>query len=186
MDTGELIRKKIRQVRRQLPEKVRAAADEAIFEKASGLKEFKEARLVFMYASTPEEADTKNLIKAAMGAGKRVALPRVRGRGEMDFHLITSENDLISGAMGIFEPDPEKCPVISEVPELVIVPGVAFDTSLNRIGYGGGYYDRALARLNAACFTALAYECQITEGIVPGKYDVPMDLIVTEKRIIGR
>jgi 5-formyltetrahydrofolate cyclo-ligase len=69
--------------------------------------------------------------------------------------------------------------------DLVVVPGVAFDPQGNRLGWGAGYYDRLLAQVRAdAPIVALAFECQIVPAIPPESHDVPVDVIVTEQRII--
>ncbi len=70
--------------------------------------------------------------------------------------------------------------------DLVIVPGVAFDEDLNRIGFGKGYYDRILYRLSSrAKKVAVAHDFQVLNSIPSEEHDVKMDIIVTEKRVIG-
>ena len=93
--------------------------------------------------------------------------------------------DLSPGYKGIPEPGPwcRKAPVPFEE-TLVIVPGIAFDRSGGRIGYGGGYYDTYLAGKTKCIKAAAAYSMQITEQIPTEPSDVKMDLIITEKELI--
>ena len=96
------------------------------------------------------------------------------------------EQDLDIGVYGVLEPNKEFIrPVSYDVIELVLVPGAVFDIKGNRIGYGAGYYDRFLSKLDESIpKIALAYDFQIVDKITPHEHDVPMDYIITEKRII--
>lgn len=146
-------------------------------------KEYQDADTVCFYVSAKNEVDTMHMIANAMHAGKRVAAPRVRGR-EMDFVLFSDLSELKEGAFGILEPQGSQ--VIDTKDTLLIMPGVAFDENCNRIGYGGGFYDRYLAEHEAAARIALAYELQIVKELETEGFDVKPDMIITEKRIIRR
>ena len=87
------------------------------------------------------------------------------------------------GHMGIPEPDPARTRRWQGTPELVIVPGAAFDPSGGRIGYGGGYYDRFLGA-SGATTVALAFQCQLYEALPQDAHDKRVDMIVTEERTI--
>jgi len=141
------------------------------------------------YVSVGNEVGTRGLIRALLERGKRVAVPLVhRETGELSARLITDlDKDLQPGALSIPEPiveRTEECPL--DRLEVVFVPGVAFDERGNRLGRGGGYFDRFLARLSpAVCTVGLAFECQIVEEAPMGPRDRGVQLVVTEKRVIG-
>jgi 5-formyltetrahydrofolate cyclo-ligase len=143
---------------------------------------FEEATHLFTYLSFRTEVDTRGIIEAAMASGKSVSIPRLKGdKATMEAVPLHAWADLVPGPFGLLEPAPE----ISAIPlppgTLVLVPGLAFDPSGHRLGYGGGYYDRFLARPNLRCIGAgLAYEAQITQLPHPEAFDQRVDWIVTE------
>ena len=152
------------------------------------LKEFLQGSTVMAYADFRNEVATGPIITKAMEMGKRVALPlTVPNRREIIPSLILNyPGDLRPGNWGIPEPGPGLLrPLSPEEIDVVLVPGVAFDPAGNRLGYGGGYYDRFLPRLGRrAVFVALAFELQILEHIKPGRYDRAVHYIITEERLI--
>lgn len=164
---------------------LRERADRDIAARFLALEAFGHARTVLFYASYRGEVATQPLVEAALAAGKRTALPRVdRPRRTMEAYPISSWDDLQPGAYGILEP-PASSPVIppAEI-DLIVVPGVAFDETGARVGYGAGYYDRYLAR-TGGCRAALAYELQVVASVPAGSYDALMDYIITERRVIA-
>ena len=144
-------------------------------------EEYWNADTVCFYISTKNEVDTMDMIAHALHNGKRVAAPKVRGK-EMDFVEFSHKSQLKEGAFGILEPQGSQ--VIDTRDALLIMPGVAFDESCNRIGYGGGFYDRYLAGHGVKGKIALAYEMQIVKRLEAESFDVRPDMIITEKRII--
>jgi 5-formyltetrahydrofolate cyclo-ligase len=140
------------------------------------------ASSVMAFYSYEKEPKMLEFIHECIDMGKRIALPCVTGEGKMIAVNYSRDTVLKKNVYGIPEP------VISEnivrKPDVVIVPGIAFDLKLNRIGFGGGYYDRFLEGTGAYKI-GLCFDYQIIETIEPESHDVPMDLIVTEKRIIG-
>ncbi len=163
------------------------AMDSAIVAALLRLSSYRYAETVLLYYPRPDEIDTRPILQAALNEGKRVALPRTREGGLMDFYYIAGEADLEKGSFGIpcpgvhcekFEPataDAAKC--------LVIVPGLAFDRTGYRLGYGKGFYDRYLEgrRLTTA---GLAYSTFIPNSLPRGRYDLPVHFIVTEKGVL--
>ena len=146
---------------------------------------YKQARCVYTYVSVKDEADTLSVIKESFLQGKRVAVPRVRGKRIMEFYFIRSLADLQPGFRGIPEPGPwcPKAPYPGE-DTLMVMPGLAFDRSGARIGYGGGYYDVYLEKHRQCRRVAPAFSCQIVEEIPAGEQDVPVEFIFTEKELI--
>ena len=102
------------------------------------------------------------------------------------YEAVDGEKDFAIGAYGIREPIPERCRRVmpSEV-DFILVPGVAFDRSLNRLGYGGGYYDRFFPQTRDKCVkAALAFAMQIVENVPVDQYDTRMDYLITEEGIL--
>ena len=124
------------------------------------------------------------MIEDAIRRGKIIALPKVISDTEMSFFKIDSITSLKNGYKGIPEPD-DSSVNISERPDLLIMPGLAFDNKLNRIGYGKGYYDRYLSNLNSHINTiALCFEEQIVDYLPSDEYDIRPDIIISDQRII--
>lgn len=145
----------------------------------------KEAEKVFLYASYRNEVDTRFLMDKLYALGYRLALPKVEGK-ELEFYEIHKKNDLLKNRMGILEPDIGRCKRLEKEGAVLVVPLVAFDEACNRMGYGGGYYDRYLThyRKNHLMVIGIAFELQFTKDLIYDVYDEALDCIITEKRII--
>lgn len=147
---------------------------------------YKEAFEVYTYVSYNQEADTKELIIQALKDKKRVAVPKVIGE-EMEFFYITSLDEVKEGYQHILEPiTSEKAVPQSGSNPLMLMPGLAFDRNGNRIGYGGGFYDKYLLRYQEAQFIkcALGYEFQLFDQLEREQFDIPVDMVVTPKEIV--
>jgi len=189
-------RREILRLRKSIPPEIRRRKDMAIGERLLGLPEFLMSGSVLLYASFGSEVDTRNIIEHCLSGGIIVALPKVNTENDgLDLYRISDLADLAPGYRGIPEPPArrEEKILIDDI-DIVVVPGVAFDESLNRVGYGKGYYDKLLgpaAGLRQAAivaqrpfFAALAYEEQIVSSIYCGPYDINMDAVITDKRTI--
>ena len=110
--------------------------------------EYKNAKTVLLYCPMRKEIDVMPIFRAALSDGKRVAFPRCEKERKMTFYYVKSEDDLEAGAYGIREPKRELPTVVEDdfAESLCIVPGLVFDREGYRVGYGGGYYDRFLAK----------------------------------------
>lgn len=159
------------------------------------LKEFNQAELILFYVAKGSEVATLSMIESVIGL-KRVFVPiSVRRRRKLVYSEIYSIDELELGAYGILRPrrDSRRILPLEQLASeagLVIVPGVVFDEKGFRTGYGAGFYDRFLtafrySHASSALFIALAFELQIVEDTFPEKHDVPVDMIITEKRIIN-
>jgi 5-formyltetrahydrofolate cyclo-ligase len=182
------LRRQILALRDALEPEVRAAAARAITRGLLALPAFPAAHTVLLTVAFRTEWDTLPLVAAALSAGKVVAVPRVNPRSRMlELHRVTDPaTEIAPGFRGVPEPHPGCTRVAAEAIDWVLVPGVAFDRSGRRLGYGGGYYDRLLPLLRPnAARVAGAYELQVVDRIPAAPHDLAVDVIVTESRTIA-
>lgn len=179
--TKKEARSMIRMKKKETTESFRKKAANECSARLFSTPEWKQAETILTYISYNREMSTFPLIDQAFSEGKRVAAPRVDGK-EMEFYFFSSFEELVKSEMNILEPLPND----QKVPEdaLMIMPGVAFDEKKNRIGYGGGFYDRYLTDHPEHKKIALAYEFQILEEFETERFDIRPDMILTESRII--
>ncbi len=169
--------------------KQRRAGSDRIVEQLTELPCYLEAEALLTYVSFRSEVDTFSLINRALAEGKAVFTPRVSGR-DMAFFRILSLGDLTEGYRGILEPQgTDSYADWMGQNTLICLPGAAFDRDRHRIGYGGGFYDRYLRKLQERqegkiSTAALAFACQIFEEIPWEAHDICPACIITEKEII--
>ncbi|MBS1066896.1 5-formyltetrahydrofolate cyclo-ligase [Gluconobacter kondonii] len=126
-----------------------------------------------------EEVDLRPLCHALSEAGRQVLLPETTPKGSpLIFRRWTPSSSMIAGRFGTSHPEGE-----IEVPDLVLVPFLAFDRSGYRLGYGGGYYDRTLAALNVPAI-GFGFAGQQIDAVPTGPYDIPLKTIVTEYGVL--
>ncbi|AOV09190.1 5-formyltetrahydrofolate cyclo-ligase [Sporosarcina ureilytica] len=149
------------------------------------LDAYKNAKTIGVTISRFPEVDTRPFIEAAWEAGKKIVVPKcIRETRAMDFRLITSFEQLETVYIDLLEPIVnETSSVRKEDIELQIVPGVVFSKDGYRIGFGGGYYDRYMADYKGETIS-LAFNCQTTEVVPTEHHDIPVNTIITEKKII--
>ena len=181
-DEKNLIRKQMKRLRADMTRTERFEKSMQIFEQLITVPEFKRADRIYTYVSMDYEIDTIMLIDYSLSLEKRVFVPRVSGR-DMEFYEISDISELSPGYMGIYEPDINGREPDYSRTGFMCMPGLAFDKSHNRIGYGGGFYDRYLSVENKLYKAALAYEAQLLESIPAQDGDVRPDMIVTEESI---
>lgn len=146
-----------------------------------------EVKTVFLYASYNGEVDTWELIEELMKSGYRIALPKVEEK-EIEFYEVQDLSLLIKSKMGILEPDTRFCIKADQENSVLLVPIVGFDESCNRMGYGGGFYDRYLSgnKREHQKVIGLAFELQNKADLLVEEKDETLDCIVTEKRTIWK
>lgn len=176
------LRKQVLDSRFKLSPDDRRAKSRKIEERLFSLPEFRDASTVLFYASFRSEVETWQMIRRALDEGKRVVLPRVKGRELALFAIQDFDRDVAPGAWDIPEPVRGTPTKIGEI-DLVIMPGAVFDEQGNRLGYGAGFYDRLLEGYSGMS-VAFAYEMQIVPEVAVSPHDIPVKKIVTEKRII--
>lgn len=138
--------------------------------------------IFLLYYPIDNEVNTLPLISRLFDDGKKIFLPAVCGK-EMIFKQFEGFCKLSTGKFGILEPVGQELNIL---PDIICIPGVAFDRQCNRIGYGGGYYDRYLSVERTTIKTAFAYDFQIIDRIETESFDKPVDEIFTENHIIRR
>jgi len=148
---------------------------------------YSSARTVMLYASFRSEVGTNAILEHALNNKKRTVLPLVnRDERTLELYEVRDEGDLVAGYMGIPEPGPDTMKADVDSIDLILVPGVAFDTRCGRLGYGGGYYDRLIGDMGTVPYlTALAYEEQVVDRLPLESHDIRMDRVLTESREIA-
>ena len=164
----------------------RAEATDAVFRRLLAWPVWREARRVLLTWSLPDELSATGLIAAALADGRRVALPGFdAATGQyVAYEVNHHEKDLIPGRFGIREPHPDLHKVFLSELDLVIVPGVAFDATGNRLGRGKGFYDRMLGEAIAADFCGIGYDDQVVSGVPVEPHDVQLHFLLTPSRLL--
>ena len=161
----------------------RSTGSEAIAERFLGLPEVADARTVMAFWSFGSEVDTAPLIAGLRSRGTTVALPRIEGDHVVPI-VATPGAAMTETSFGAMEPAEGRGLEVAEL-DLLVVPGVAFDRNCDRVGYGGGYYDRLLGmRRDGAAAIAIAFSSQIVELVPTGAIDRRIDGVVTELEVI--
>lgn len=151
------------------------------------MQEFRDASVVLSYISFGAEVNTHGCLRSLLAADKKqVLVPVVANRAVPTLILsqLCDWDELSTGAYGILEPGPEH--IRQRGPshvDVALVPGVAFDRLGNRIGYGGGYYDGLLRRVDGST-VALAYAFQVLDAVPQEAHDVQVDAVATEDTVI--
>jgi len=146
------------------------------------LPEFRRASVLALYAPIHHEVETSAVAAAALSTGRALLYPAVQGDG-LQFRRVAALSDLVPGRFGI--PEPKGGTRSPDDADLIVVPGVAFDLFGRRIGYGKGFYDKCLHRLEGSGrLVAFCYDFQLYQEIVGEPHDVTMDMIVTELRVV--
>lgn len=173
-----------KRLRIECPEDVKKSLDKSLAERFLSLDEYKNCKTLFAFVSSAIEVDTSLIIKTALADGKRLAVPKCRGKsGLMDFYYINSTDCLEKGAFSILEPNPEICQLADDLSEgLCLVPGLCFDLQGYRLGFGKGYYDRFLNDFGGIT-VGLCYSRCIERELPKGVFDRSVDILITEKFI---
>lgn len=181
------LRREVRARISMLTPEQRAEASRKMFGRAVAWPVWREARTVLLTWSLPDELAATRLIEAALADGKRVALPGydAGSGGYVARRIEHPGSDLAAGKYGVREPRPE-CP---DVPfaelDLLLVPGVAFDPAGNRLGRGGGFYDRMLALTTAAVSCGVGFDEQIVSGVPVEPHDVKLHYVLTPAELFS-
>lgn len=189
------LRKEILARRDAMSEKERQEKSARISQQVIEQVEFKNANKVLLFSSFKSEVDTQAIFREAKCLNKDIYYPRVIGK-EMEFYLVDEATKFEVSKFGVSEPkmnEDKKFATTAEDKVFILMPGVAFDEEGNRIGYGGGYYDKYLQQIEEKlsskniCKMAIAFECQVVEvgKIKFENYDIKPNAIITEDRKIA-
>jgi 5-formyltetrahydrofolate cyclo-ligase len=181
----EALRQRMSQLRRALPEDARRERSRALCARLIAHPAFATAEIVLAYAPLRFEVDPEAIVLAAHAAGKTVALPRVeQATRTFRIHRYRPGDPLEESGHLIREPSPDAEVLPPEAVSLVLVPGLAFDAQGQRLGFGQGYYDRMLPKMGVAVRAGLCYELSLMPEVPHADHDVPMQLVVTDKRLL--
>jgi 5-formyltetrahydrofolate cyclo-ligase len=183
------LRQKILGARDGLSDKDRQAKSISVMQNFWILQGMQQWSTLFIYVNFRSEVETLELIKNCINQDMRVAVPLVDASAVrmIPFLIKDPEHDLVPGYYNIPEPDPKKSLRLEpgEI-DAAVIPGSVFDIHGGRLGYGGGYYDRfLLTDAPQAMRIGLAFELQIVDKVPLEPHDEPLDILITEKRIVN-
>ena len=183
MDKNDL-RKIVRGKRKGLTQEWWAAKSDAILQDLIQVPAFKEAKLVACYLDVRAEVGTRGVLERCWAEGKDVCVPaHDESVAGYSMAMIDSETKMTIGNMGIDEPA-EPSWVAGNAVDLFLVPGLAFDDRGGRVGYGGGYYDRLMSGTGGVK-AALAFDFQVFDEVPVETYDILLNMIITETRVLS-
>jgi 5-formyltetrahydrofolate cyclo-ligase len=180
-------RKKLKDLRRQLPDTEKRALDEKIVQQCLSYAPIHAAQRIGSYLSMPDEVNTQTLHNSL---NKDWYVPRItdQSNGKMVFAKLGQ--NMRQNSLGILEPDPNSPSIRCQQLDLVLLPLLGFDRTGKRLGMGGGFYDRALAfkqteqAVKKPLLVGLAYAFQELESIEAEVWDIPINVIITENGVI--
>ena len=183
------LRKRILAARDRLSGNARHEKSISVEQNFWSLPERQQWSTLFIYVNFRSEVETLDLIQRCLKHGIRVAVPLVEASAVSMIPLLIKdpEKDLVPGYCNIPEPDPEKTRRIEPAEiDAAVIPGSVFDIRGGRLGYGGGYYDRFLVnKAPQAKRIGFAFELQVIDQVPVAPHDQPLDILITEKRIVN-
>jgi 5-formyltetrahydrofolate cyclo-ligase len=185
--TKSSLRREGREALKSMTAADRAEAAVGILERLQEKAVFREAKVIAGFAGTHEEIDTEGILRQVLAAGKTLLLPYVDdqagGTSALGMAAIGDyARDLSEGAFGILEPREELRGKVAPEPDLILIPGVAFDEHGGRLGRGKGYYDRYLLGKQGYKL-GLAFDIQVLrKKLVLENHDQPLDGLITERK----
>lgn len=178
------LRKTCLNKRKSLATSVQKLASKLIYDKIITCKEYENARNIGVYVACHKEIDLSKLWKDTVQKDKNYFFPKIYNQTTMVFLPASKETIFTKNKWGILEPEVN---FLKNTPpcklDIIFIPLVAFDKFGNRIGMGGGYYDRLLATERPKLLVGVAYEIQKQPIIEVDSWDIKLDLIITEKTI---
>lgn len=174
------LRRIIRAMERQLSAQYRACSARSITARLLAMPEYRAARTVFCFVGTEREIDTRPILEDALAAGKVLCVPLCTGPGAMETRRITALSDLRPGFLGILEPPPDSSQVPADDVDFAVLPCLACNRRGQRLGQGGGYYDRFLSGYRGGS-VLLCRERLLREEIPVEPHDYPVPWVLTER-----
>lgn len=176
------LRTKLKQRRSELSKSLRTEMSQKIIQFLHEIDDFNQAKSLFCYISYLSEVGTSPLISYFLEQNLSLAVPKIIGKTEMCAIPLKHLSDLEPDKMGILTPNSNQAASTSF--DIAITPGVAFTERGERLGYGRGYYDRWFSKNRVETKIGLAFEVQIVNRLPLEKTDMPLDILITEERII--
>lgn len=172
----KLLRQSIKQKKREMTAEQIESASARLGQMLAECDLYQQAETVYFYLPYNQEVRTVPMVQRAFDEGKRVAVPKIYG-DEMRFIYISDFTGIEKSSCGIPEPVADG-PVADDPTALVLMPGLAFDKQGNRVGYGGGFYDKFLQAEPNHPTVALCYNFQLFDMLETDDYDIPVDLVL--------
>lgn len=167
--------------RSHFSESERQKASDCICQKIGSLTSFHQAQTIALYRAFKAEVDVTTLWNLAIFAGKRCFFPVVRAQ-HLLFLPAEPANSFSKNTYGILEPQTNfEQAIAPEKLDMMVLPLLAFDEQGHRVGSGGGYYDRVLSQQKPKLLVGVAYEFQKENAIIADSWDVPLNVVITEK-----
>ena len=170
------LRRKIREQKRAMSEEEIVCRSEKLGELFIASEAYQAAKTIYGYLPYNQEVRTVPMLEQALRDGKKVAVPKIYG-DTMKFLYLEDLSLVEKNEMGIPEPIADE-PVAEDKTALVLMPGLAFTRKGDRMGYGGGFYDRFLAEEPNHPTLALCYEFQMVESLPTEEFDIPVDTVL--------
>ena len=185
-DAKKALRTAVLAAREAIPLAARQAAAHTIMQRLCGVDVYRNAKSVLTYMSVGAELDTRGFFENLLRDGKMAVLPRIdKASKSLTLHRVESHADLVDGVWGIREPRADAPVVAITDIDMVLMPGLAFDRTGNRLGYGAGYYDRLLApTAHRPVRVAAAFDCQVLDAVPAGPSDQPFHILITESQLL--
>lgn len=185
----QTLRQAITAKRAELSAEERTRLSQEITHRLTQLESYKNAQNLFLYLNFGAEYESKQFAEQCLRDGKQIWLPRAeRIARALEIYRVTDlEQDIAPGTWNIPEPIPNRCERLTDLDQLdfILLPGIAFTHTGDRIGYGGGYYDRILTEFTRRpALVAGTYSLQIVDSIPLEPFDQPIDWLVTENETI--
>lgn len=176
-----LLRKQIHEAEKLLDASYIREAGDAVCRHLLSLPQYTDASTVFCFASMPSELPTDVFLSQAFADGKRVCVPLCRENGIMELKAIRSLSDLRPGFRGIPEPGPDAPSVLPPEVSFAVIPCLSCNMEGDRLGRGGGFYDRFLAGFNGFA-VMVCLDRLITDSIPLEHHDIRIPNVLTEER----
>jgi 5-formyltetrahydrofolate cyclo-ligase len=183
--TKKELRERCELIRSGIPYEEKIILDRLIEKNLFEWPFFRESNYISCYISYRSEIDTNSIIKKTLEIGKTVVVPRVNTEfKKMNFYVIDDTANCVNeGAYGILEPQDSCIEADYTKLDLIIAPGLAFTLAGDRLGYGGGYYDRFLCSHCEATSCVLTYDRLILDALPVKENDVPVDYLISESGV---
>ena len=178
------LRTKYSHKRKALSKEEKVKLDESIAKRFLNMLSFRYANQILFYASTDAEISTDEIFENALKAGKSCYFPKCYENSQMSFYKVNSSEELVVDAFKIKAPAFETEIYKPQPSDIIIVPAMSYDLKGYRLGYGKGFYDRFLPDFMGTKI-GLCYSSFMAESLPKGRYDISVDIIVTEKKVIS-